>query len=78
MAVAKTEGAVAVEWIDSSTFQGWHSKGQSFEAQPCSSVGFVVEDSKEWLTLAGSKTPNQWCQIMTIPKVAIKRIRALK
>lgn len=67
-----------VNWLDSAVFRGWRSDGESFLSEPCESLGYVVADTEGELTLAGSRSASQWCQIITIPKVAIVRVKRVK
>jgi hypothetical protein len=69
-----------VEWVDScANSDAWISREDvEFTVKRCHSVGFVVDDSEDALTLAGSygteadgTTTDQLGMVITIPKVAI-------
>lgn len=75
---------VKVEWVDSSTTHGWHDD----KAAPLNviSVGILVEDNAEFISLTeskvtnppeGAKTLSQGCTT-AIPKSAIVKRRELK
>ncbi len=73
-----------IEWVDSATTHGWHDE----QAAPLNivSVGIVVEDCKEYISLtearvlnppAGAKTLSFGCTT-AIPKSAITKRKVLK
>jgi hypothetical protein len=71
-----------VEWVDScANTEAWISREDAeFTIKRCHSVGFVVDDSEDTLTLAGSygteadgATTDQIGMVITIPKVSITR-----
>jgi len=69
-----------VEWVDSSYIAGWKDKKDfDVDLAKCFSTGLAIDESDDAITLvlSGGDT-GQWSQSMTIPKVAIKRIRELK
>ena len=75
-----------VKWVDSSHIIGWKKRR---DARPmlglavCETVGFVVAETDEYLTLAQSLDDDKgdsqgWDAIMSIPIVCIKKRRVLK
>ncbi|MEM7213049.1 MAG: hypothetical protein AAF479_14360 [Pseudomonadota bacterium] len=64
-----------VHWIDSCTTQGWHNPGPvDYSPVECQTVGFLVEETKVYISLATSIAPDsgaKHCDVMTIPKAVI-------
>ncbi len=77
----KENTLVKVDWIDSSTTRGWHSredaKNPDHTGIACVSVGFVVRDTKENITVCGTIGQDGDClDAITIPRGCIKtRVR---
>jgi hypothetical protein len=72
---------VEVLWIDSGSSSGWTKRADElsnpnrFEAMRCATVGYLVEDTPLWITLALSCNANdQISEMMTIPRVAIMEV----
>ena len=69
---------VKVEWIDSSSDIGrWTLAGEiDNDILHCVSFGILVKETDEQITLAlnGSQEPEQYCQMISIPKCAIKKL----
>ena len=76
--------AVKVEWIDScSSNQNWILKKEfEGEVEPIYlyTYGVVVQESKEFIVIAQNygTEPEQFCNLMTIPKGCIRKITNLK
>ena len=74
---------VEIEWIDSCSSRGWASKEHhigDFSVSSCRSTGYVIEKTKDIITLAqslGDDTKNI-ADTISIPLVAVKKIRTLK
>jgi hypothetical protein len=71
---------IAVQWLDSHYRPGWTTESAAESAVTCYSVGWLIRDGKESLTLAASITDEscpQRCGEMTIPRVAVIRIDKL-
>jgi len=73
---------IMVRWVDSAFAQGLMSKdavGQH-TVSDCISVGLMVIDNKEHITLvqSSSATTSQYGDGITIPKCCIKRIYQLR
>ncbi len=74
---------VHVEWVDSSSDPGWTYTGQPFPPLArCATVGFFVEQDKERLVLALSRSADglhcPWGDMISIPVVAITKKRIMK
>lgn len=72
---------VKIEWVDSARSFDW-SLLEEIDNKPvnCISVGFLIENTKEHITIAqnyGLK-PEQVCNLITIPKCSVKSIKKLK
>lgn len=78
--------ALYVEWVDSCGSAGWQGDAAIKEAeQPflCATAGFFVSENKEVLVLALNRavthnSAKPYGELMTIPKVAIRKRRDLK
>ncbi len=72
---------VHVWWVDSAvSHPGWvHLEDIKNRACKCESSGWLVKKSKKRITVAGHKcNTGQYDGIITIPRVAIKRIKRVK
>ena len=72
---------VMIDWLDSHHHAGWHSGDPNTHPLICHSVGWLVYDGEEAKTIAPHMTdeePAQRCGEMTIPSVAVVRIRNLR
>ena len=74
-----------VEWIDSSGASGWQpiEDAALVEPDPCMSVGFVIGETPDHLTLLQSVTnrksgKNHADHVLTIPKCSIIRMVVLR
>ena len=81
----KTEEKILlIDWIDSSSTSGWQSRSEcKICICTCKTVGFLVDESKDFICVALNKTTTETHQpygdLITIPKIAIKKIiRILK
>lgn len=72
---------VLIKWVDSKGVSNcWELLDELEPMQPCLclSIGFIIEDTKEYVTIAQSMEESQVCGRMTIPKCAIKSIQDLE
>jgi len=64
-----------VEWVDSSSDDGWedkHKVEEEFEESlTCYSVGFLVYESDDRIVLLSHDGSKQWSTRITIPKVCV-------
>lgn len=67
-----------VEWVDSVHMADWNDSGEVKPVRPEVSVGILVKDEPEFITLALSYAPEteQYGHLISIPKVAIKHFAA--
>jgi len=74
--------ALYIEWLDASSLTGgvWHSNedAKDLEVITVTSVGFVVAETKDSITLAPHISTDEVCGDLCIPKCAIKKKRILK
>jgi len=72
-----------IDWIDSVSNPGWkNGDGLNPPLAQCQTVGFYVSESEEALTVALNRGETNcyspYGDLISIPKVAIKRKRILK
>lgn len=82
--MSRKRDLVQVDWVDSTTFHGWHAAEQAAANRDmrCSSVGFMTESETNHIAIsahiAWPDRPNPNVNnTMTIPRCAITRIRKL-
>lgn len=66
---------VVIHWLDIQTDHGWEAKADSLKPAECESIGFLMHESDEYVTLAGTRHARQEetnCRIC-IPKGCIVR-----
>lgn len=74
---------VEVEWIDSAFHRGWSdadTKRKEMSYSVCRTAGFLIARDKKCLKLAMNSGDNHqsFGDGITIPTVAVKRVRRLK
>jgi hypothetical protein len=72
---------VQIEWIDSKAATNeWEYIDGLEPLQPitCTSIGFLVEETPAYKTLAYSRSDTQVCGRVTIPTACIKKCRRLR
>lgn len=81
----KTREVRLVEWIDSSGSSGWQpiEDAAKIVPDPCLSVGFVIHEADDYLTLFQSVTTRKSGrdyvdQVLAIPKCSITRTVVLR
>ena len=74
-----TNRIAEVSWVDSSGHDGWHEEFNEI-ADKITSVGYVIREDDKQVIIAQaiSLTHNPFCSQMSIPKVAITKIRNLR
>ena len=74
---------VYVEWTDANRTEKYHRdvaipKDQEIGLETNSSVGIVVEDTKEYISLAQTRSGSGWnVDILSIPRVGVKLEKVL-
>lgn len=70
---------VLIEWVDSKGMERWEYLNEIESMPPCLcySVGFLVEDGKEYKTIALGVSDTQVLGRTTIPSGCIKNIKTL-
>jgi len=70
---------VLIEWVDSKGMERWEYLDEIKPMPPCVcfSVGFLIEDNKDYKTLALGISENQVLGRTTIPAGCIKSIEKL-
>lgn len=72
---------VRIDWVDSKAAPNeWEhiDSIESLEPVHCTSVGFLVEDTPAYKTIAHSMSDSQVCGRITIPTACIKKCRRLR
>ena len=72
---------VLVEWVDAISNSGWHSpKKELCEVSSCVTVGFLLYDEEDIITIAQNIniTSGNIGDTISIPKGCVKRVRTLK
>jgi hypothetical protein len=74
---------IYLEWVDScgNASRVWHNRDEAVECITplvCRSVGFVVEETRDYLTIAAHAGGDEVSGVMSIPKCAIKKRRRIK
>lgn len=82
-ACLKQSKILMITWIDSCSSNGWQQPAEAkARISECQSVGFLVEETKDAIALALSRTTQEgfapYADIVSIPKVAIKRKRVIR
>lgn len=77
----KVQG-VWIEWIDSMHTAGWADRDlcESKKLSNCKTLGWLIKETKD-IFIIGLSFDNQtdsFGQLLTIPKVAVKKVRKLK
>ena len=71
---------VMIRWVDSAFLHGWVDRDSVKTHQPsdCVSVGLLVNEGKEHITIVQSASKEQVGDGLTIPKCCIKKMWQLK
>ena len=72
---------VLIEWLDSKgVTEKWEFLNDIEPLKPsrCTSIGFLLDDAREYKTIVQSISNNQVLGRMTIPSCSIKKTRAIK
>ena len=74
--------AYHIKWIDSAGNFGWQGVSEKYTPAQCESIGFLVKESKDCITIALNRATDEgnapYGELMTIPKIAIKRKKQIK
>ncbi len=70
---------VLIEWADSKGMERWEYLDEIEPMPPCicSTVGFIIEDNKDYKTIALGLSDTQVLGRMTIPMGCIRNIKKL-
>ena len=70
---------VLIEWVDSKGMERWEYLDELEPMPPCicHSVGFIIEDCKDYKTIALGLSETQVLGRTTIPSVCIRKIEKL-
>lgn len=68
-----------IEWLDSAHNEGWVSKkDDTLRPDPIVSVGFVVQETKEFVTIAQGEGSDTYSDKTCIPKFAVTKMTTLR
>jgi len=76
----KLGSAVHAVWVDSTAENRWTDvDGLIPELDVCQSIGWLVRDTSDFITVAGHKSNATGCYdgLITIPRVAIKSLKRI-
>ena len=72
------DDVVHIEWIDSTVTYGWRAQEDDDLPSLIHSVGIIVNDLPKAVTISTSKgSTGNYCEKLTIPRCAIRRIRLI-
>ena len=73
---------VLVNWLDSNSNSAWHNitEAKHLRPSPCVTIGYVLEDTEEYITIASSfATENDSVSdVICIPKFAVQSIETIR
>ena len=76
----KIGSLVHIFWADSTLENRWSNvDGMVSGVDDCESIGWLVRDATDFITISGhrSNKTDSWAGIMTIPRIAIKKIKRI-
>lgn len=71
---------VKIEWVDSISSSGWEGENSAKDIRPgnATSVGYLLDSGEDYVTITqnyiGDKGQEQMCNVMSIPRCAVKSI----
>ena len=68
---------VKVTWHDAQSYDAWDGRDQEFEAPKCVTVGFLVEQTKKHIVVAGTRSRKDIACAMVIPMGMVKKVKRL-
>ena len=71
---------VHVQWIDSTAHYRWVTVADLGSGpDPCESIGWLVRDEKDFITVAGHRSPgtDSFTGAITIPRAAVRSIKKI-
>ena len=69
---------VKINWIDSTTQGGWIEKDAWVAPKTdCITVGFLMEDKEDYISVCQSYHEDQYGEVITIPRVSITKVKEL-
>lgn len=71
----KVGALVTVHWFDSAASPAyWIDEGRTLPMANCKTVGWVIDKTRDSVTLAQSKAPEQTGGLFVIPRAVIKKV----
>lgn len=77
----RTGELVYLEWVDSAGYTGWQkleTLQHNMDALSIKSVGWIVAENQDILTIVPHISPSSGCGDLTIPKAVITKCRIIK
>ncbi len=72
--MSKKNKILKIQWIDSKYGGGWEFLDEiTCKSAEVETIGYILEENSESITLAHSISDKQCCGKITIPKVCIKK-----
>jgi hypothetical protein len=78
MNLTKDVKIVCVEWKDAFESNGWSYSLEEMVPADCTTIGYLVQDCPDYVTIASSSADCGVCACMTIPRGCIVKITELK
>lgn len=69
---------VEVTWVDACLESGWSKINPHPKPEVCHTVGYVVGETPDLLSLAGTVSDDEANGVMTIPKAWIRKRRVIR
>jgi len=68
-----------IKWVDSQSYNNWHDQEKKLDDTcECRSVGYFLKTTGVFIVICQSISPDEYGDILQIPKVAIINIRKIK
>jgi hypothetical protein len=76
--VQKKRKILRIEWLDSCEWGGWRDTIDDMKPCPCTTVGYLLKETKAHVILAGSASGTSHCSHMVIPRGCIIKITEMQ
>jgi hypothetical protein len=72
------EKLLLVDWVDITTGMLWKCEGEFDEPITCQSIGWIHNEDKKYLRLIATRSGEETCQRIVIPKGCILKRKEIK
>lgn len=69
---------VRIEWTDACAISAWTKAGDPIEPEPCISVGYLVEDANDHITVASTISGDHFNAAMRLKRSWVESIAEIK